>query len=311
VIVVLSLNTAVDRLMFVPDFAGGDVFRAQRAVAVAGGKALNVARVLRRLGLPVRVIGTLGGMPGAFVRAWCDREGVDGRWVQIEADSRTCVIVIDPHSAHQTVLNEPGPSVSPAEIGQIEAAIDQATEEGDTLCISGSMPPWISESFYADLVLRMPERGVRVLVDASGEALRLALEAHPWAAAPNMAECATALARAEDPQTLIAALSEQVEHAILTRGAEGLLYAHGADVWRVRPPAIQTVNAVGSGDACVAGFLAGVTRGRSALDAIRLGVACGAANAARFEPGIESIAEVERLSSLVRFDSLEKTPHSH
>ena len=95
-IVVLSMNTAVDRLMLVPNFADGEVFRAERSVAVPGGKALNVARVLRQLGEPVRVVGTLGGMPENFVRTWCDRAGVDGRWVRIEADSRTCVIVVDP-----------------------------------------------------------------------------------------------------------------------------------------------------------------------------------------------------------------------
>ncbi|HEY8686829.1 MAG TPA: hexose kinase [Chloroflexota bacterium] len=301
-IVVLSLNTAIDRLMLVPGFAGGQVYRAERSVAVAGGKALNVARVLRRLGHPVRVVGMLGGMPESFVRTWCDREGIEGHWVRIEMDSRTCVIVVDPQSAHQTVLNEPGPRLNSSDMRRIDAAIEQTTQEGDTLCISGSAPPGVAASFYADLIVRMRERGIRVLVDTAGAALRLALDALPWAAAPNASECATALSHAEDPPTLIAALSERVEHAILTIGSEGLLYAHGDRIWRVRPPAIQTVNAVGSGDACVAGFLAGIIRGLPPLDAIQLGVACGAANAARFEPGIESVAEVERLSSLVRID---------
>jgi 1-phosphofructokinase family hexose kinase len=302
VIVVLSLNTAIDRLMLVPGFAGGRVYRAECSVAVAGGKALNVARVLRRLGHPVRVVGTLGGMPESFVRTWCDREGIEGHWVRIETDSRTCVIVVDPQSAHQTVLNEPGPRLNSSDMRRIDAAIEKTTQEGDTLCISGSAPPGVAASFYADLIVRMRERGIRVLVDTAGAALRLALDALPWAAAPNASECATALSHAEDPPTLIAALSERVEHAILTIGSEGLLYAHGDRIWRVRPPAIQTVNAVGSGDACVAGFLAGIIRGLPPLDAIQLGVACGAANAARLEPGIESVAEVERLSSLVRID---------
>jgi len=85
------------------------------------------------------------------------------------------------------------------------------------------------------------------------------------------------------------------KHNIMTCGG-------GNNLAEARQPAIQTVNAVGSGDACVAGFLAGIIRGLPPLDAIQLGVACGAANAARFEPGIESIAEVERLSSSVRID---------
>jgi tagatose 6-phosphate kinase len=305
VIVVLSMNTAVDRLMLVPNFTDGEVFRARRSVAVPGGKALNVARVLRRLGEPVRVVGTLGGMPETFVRTWCDREGVDGRWVRIEAESRTCLVVVDPSSPHQTVLNEPGPELNSVEIQAVIEAIDRAVQPDDVLCISGSAPLGVSSAFYAELAIRMREHGVHVLVDAAGESLRHALEAHPWAAAPNASECAMALSRPEDPRTLIAALSERTGHAIVTLGPDGLLYAHAGAVWHVRPPAIQTVNAVGSGDACVAGFLAGMARELPALDAIRLGVACGAANAAQFEPGIESEAEVDRLSSLVRIEALD------
>jgi 1-phosphofructokinase family hexose kinase len=305
VIVVLSMNTAVDRLMLVPDFTPGEVYRAQRAEYFAGGKALNVARVLRQLGEPVRVIGTLGGMPEGFIRAWCDRAGVDGRWVRVVAESRTCVTVIDPGSERQTVLNEPGPTLTSEEIEGIDAEIDTATREGDTLCISGSAPPGVPDNFYAGLVRRMRTRGVKVLVDASGEPLRLALEARPWAAAPNAQECAAALGSDENPGSLVVALAEHVDHAMVTLGRKGLLYAHGRSAWRVSPPKIHAVNAVGSGDAFVAGFLAGMTRGLPDHEAVRLGVACGASNAARFEPGIGSPAELECLSALVRVDPLQ------
>lgn len=275
---------------------------------MAGGKALNVARVLRRLGEPVRVVGTLGGMPEAFIRAWCDREGVDARWIRIEGHSRTCVIVVDPNSSHQTVLNEPGPTLTATDLQQVTATLDEATAAGDTLCISGSLPLGVPDTFYADLVHRMRKRDVRVLVDASGEPLRLALEAHPWAAAPNAAECAGALSLPDDPPRLLAALSRQTEHALLTLGSEGLLYADHAAAWHCFPPVVQAVNAVGSGDACVAGFLSGMGRGFSTHDAIRLGVACGAANAARFEPGIDSPAQVQQLSTETRIRPLNPVP---
>jgi tagatose 6-phosphate kinase len=303
-IVVLSMNTAVDRPMLVPNFSPGEVYRAQRADYFAGGKALNVARALRQLGEPVRVVGTLGGMPANFIRAWCDRARVDGRWVEIAAESRTCVIVVDPVSGRETVLNEPGPSLSSDETQRVTPEIERSTGEGDILCISGSMPPGVPADFYAGLVRRMRDRGVAVLVDASGDSLALALEARPWAAAPNASECATALALGEDLPALVMALAERVDHAMVTLGSEGLLYAHGGAVWRISPPGIHAVNAVGSGDAFVAGFLAGITRGLPGREAARLGVACGASNAARFEPGIGSVVEVERLSALVRIDRM-------
>lgn len=303
-IVVLSMNTAVDRLLLVPGFAPGEVYRAQRSQTFAGGKALNVTRVLRQLGEPVRVVGTVGSMLEDFVRASCDRAGIEGRWVRIAEESRTCVIVVDPRSDRQTVLNEPGPTLNSREIQDVDAEIDHATRDGDTLCVSGSLPPGVPEGFYRGLVTRLRKRGVKVLVDASGGSLRCALAAHPWAAAPNEQECATALTLEDNVRRPIVALAEQADHAMVTLGPKGLLYAHAGRVWRVLPPGIHAVNSVGSGDAFVAGFLAGMTRGLPDLEAIRLGAACGASNAARFEPGIESSGEVERLSALVQIDDL-------
>jgi tagatose 6-phosphate kinase len=139
--------------------------------------------------------------------------------------------------------------------------------------------------------------------------LRLALQARPWAASPNASECAATLGLEENPRMLVRALAELVDHAMVTLGSEGLVYAHGDAVWRVSPPGIQTVNAVGSGDAFVAGFLAGITRGLPALEAIRRGVACGASNAARFEPGIGSLSELEHLSKLVRIEPVASISH--
>jgi 1-phosphofructokinase family hexose kinase len=299
------MNTAMDRLLLVTNFTPGEVYRAQRSEYFAGGKALNVARVVRQLGEPVRVVGTLGGMPEGFIRAWCDRAGIDGNWIRIAAESRTCVIVIDPSSERQTVLNEPGPTLNSEEIGGVVAEIDHATRAGDTLCISGSAPPGVPDDFYAGLACRMRERGVKVLVDASGGSLRSALEARPWAAAPNEQECAAALGSEENPENLVVALAGQVDHAMVTLGREGVLYAHGRAVWRVSPPTVHAVNAVGSGDAFVAGFLAGMIRGLSEWESVRLGVACGASNASHFEPGISSVDEVEGMSALVRIDPLQ------
>lgn len=304
-IVVLSMNTALDRLVLVPDFAAGAVYRAQRAAYFAGGKALNVARVLRQLDQPVRVVGTLGGSPEPFIRAWCDHFGIQTYWVRTAVESRTCLTVIDPHSASQTVVNEPGPTLSAEEFQRVNDEIDRATRDGDLLCISGSSPPGVPDDFYATLVHRLRERNMAVLVDASGAALGAALEARPWAATPNAQEGAGALGLSDLPGPLVSALAERVEHALVTLGAAGLLYAAGGEVWRISPPSILEINAVGSGDALVAGFITGIMQGISGVEAVRLGVACGASNASRFEPGIGGAAEIDHLSSQVRIDPID------
>jgi 1-phosphofructokinase family hexose kinase len=300
VITVLSLNTAIDRTLLIPHFQTGDVFRAQRAAAFAGGKGLNVARVLRRLQRSVRVIGFLGGLPAPFIRARCDDLGIEQRWISIEGESRTCVIVVDPHAGGQTVLNEPGPSIGEEAIQQLRATIDAAVQPGDILCISGSAPPGVPDDFYAGLIRSLQAKDIRVLADVAGKVLRLAAARHPWALSPNLDEAAAAFAMPASAQAAAARLMRSAEHALITLGADGVLYAGQGEARFFRPPPIRPVNAVGSGDAFVAGFLAGIEEGYLPRDAVRLAVACGAANACRLEPDIGGLAEVRGLMEQVR-----------
>jgi tagatose 6-phosphate kinase len=293
-IVVLSLNTAVDRIMVVPNFHAGEVYRAEASRAYAGGKGINVARVVRQLGSPVRIVGPLGGLSAPFIRDECERMGIEGCWVPIENETRTCVIVADPEGG-QTVLNEPGPEIKAEEVERLTAAIRSATAPSDLLCISGSAPPGVLDGFYAEVVAEQERKGVRVLVDISGPALRLAWEARPWAVKPNLAEARAAFRTDEDGPTVARRLAEKAEHVLVTLGAEGVLHATDDQVALYRPPSVPVVNAVGSGDALAAGFLVVIKSGMSAEEALRLGVACGAANAMRLEPGVGSRNDVELL----------------
>jgi len=309
VISVLSLNTAIDRVFVVPGFQVGRVYRAESVQAYAGGKGLNVVRALRRLDVPTRVVGFLGGAPTPFIEERCAAIGVDQRWVPTADESRTCAIIVDPDSHHQTVVNEPGPTVGDADLNRLRGTLEDATLPGDILCISGSAPPGAPDDLYAQIVRSMRARGVRVLADVSGRVLRLTLDAHPWAVAPNVDECLAAFSPPGSPAPveLLERLTEYAEHALLTLGRDGLLYAgsESSHRWHLRPPDVRTVNAVGSGDALAAGFLAGIAEGLTGLEAARLGVACGASNAGRLEPDIGPRDGVESLMGGVRIEPLD------
>ena len=303
-ITVLSLNTAIDRVLTVPSFTAGNVYRARQARRFAGGKGLNVARAVRQLGEPVRILGFAGGMAGEFVDAWCRKRNVDARWIVTEGESRTCVIVVDPTSAHQTVLNEPGPDISSDELDRLRRLVMESVEPDDLFAISGSPPPGVPGDFYADVVQTLKQRGVRILVDAAGDVLRLALEVGPWAATPNMNELAAIIGRQVDEREAAKWLGDHTRHALLTLGRDGLILESISQVWLVSAPVIEPVNAVGSGDAVVAGFLVATARGAEPLEAARLAAACGAANAERLEPGIGDAARVEELKGSVKFRPL-------
>lgn len=305
---ILSLNTALDRTLVVPDFSPGGVYRANTVLTEAGGKGLNVARVLRQLDVPVRVVGFLGGTVAPSIAHRVAQVGIEAEWVRIAGETRTCIIVADPHQAEQTVLNEPGPWVSPQEIDTLRQTLRSTLQPGDILAISGSTPPGVPQDFYAEIVRSFPL--VRVLVDARGPALHRALHEHPWAATPNLDEARTAV-QGETPHDIIRALHCFSSHVLLTLGAQGILAHVPSGLYHVEAPHVPTRNAVGSGDACVAGFLAASQTGASPLQAVRLAAACGAANAARLEGSIGSRAEIEQLLTAVRVLQLDPSPCSH
>lgn len=294
-IVVLSLNTALDRTLLVPGFRTGQVFRAERVVVTAGGKGLNVARTVRQLGSTVRVIGFLGGAPTQFVEQSCAADGIEQRWVRTAEDSRTCIIVMDPESADQTVINEEGPYVSALETEELWKNVLDSTGPDDLVSISGSAPPGVQDGFYGRLVGAVQEGGTRVLVDVSGAAFAGALPYRPWAVAPNMDEASTALGISGSPEEVARSLAQRAEHALLTLGSRGVIHGHDSEMTWYRPPAVASGNAVASGDAFAAGFLVGTERGWPVDRSVRLGIACGASNASRPFPGIGDADEIERL----------------
>jgi tagatose 6-phosphate kinase len=301
---VLSLNTAVDRVVRLERLIPGGVMRAKGATAFAGGKGLNVARALRRLGQEVQVVGFLGGTVRPFIESACADAGIRTAWAPTSGDSRTCTILIDEANGSQTVVNEPGPSVTRSEIDALLETLRASVRSGDLLCISGSAPPGMPDELYGQIVGQMNERGVRVLVDATGGALRAAVSARPWAVSPNEDELRSATGEGGDTAHVAGVLGATIPVVIVTLGRRGCLLVDEGRAWRVHPPAIREVNAVGSGDAFAAGFLAGIARGQLPVDAVTLAVACGASNASRLEPTIGPPDEIEHLRREVRVEPL-------
>lgn len=295
---VLSLNTAVDRTLVVPDLQVGGIYRPSAVYVEAGGKGLNVARFLRQLGEAVRVIGFVGGEAAALIRKRCTAEGIEQHWVETAGGSRTCIILVDGRGGRPTVINEPGPSVRADEVDALLSLLATEIGPGDTVSLSGSAPPGVAAGAIREIVTSLHSRGARVLVDTSEARLLEALEASPWAATPTDEEAAGAIGSAP-PEVLAAALVAQAEHVLLTRGAQGAIYARGDDVSLLTPPPILALNPIASGDALVAGFLSRMERGASGLESARFGVACGTSNAARVAPGLPPIGDIVDLASRV------------
>jgi 1-phosphofructokinase family hexose kinase len=313
VIVTVTLNTALDRTLTVPIFQLGHRHRSSDVVTQAGGKGVNVARVLKRLDVPVVATGLAGGRTGIRIVEELTEEAILNDFVRIGDESRTSTMVIDPTSGTQTEVYEWGPRVTEAELGMLMDKLRYLARGADLVVFAGSLPRAVDEGFYAEAVRDLTRRDVRVVLDSEGEPLRAGIEAEPWLVAPNQRE-AEQLAGQElfDDDDFMMALD-----TIAEQGARNVLITLDTGCFalvreerrpkrfRVVAPQVEPVSAVGAGDALLAQLLAAQADGQATEDALRIAVAAGAASvlevgAGRFDP-----AEARRLMSSVEVHELQ------
>jgi 1-phosphofructokinase family hexose kinase len=298
-ILCVTPNVAIDRLISVPVFAAGGVWRAKAARLTCGGKGVNVARALRHLGHDSVCAGLIGGESGCRAADEARAEGLSTDWTWIDGETRTCVVIVDDRGT-ATVVNEPGPVVEASDWSRLVADIEAAARETKAVCICGSLPQGVASDGLARLVAAASADGRPVWVDTGGDALRGALYAVPSGVKINGDEAAALLGEAVTtvPAAVRAArlLSESgATRAVVTMAAAGAVLADGDGTWLARPPPLPAVNTVASGDAFLAGLLAGFADGLNAAEALRLAAATGAANTQSLGLADIDVAVVMRL----------------
>jgi 1-phosphofructokinase family hexose kinase len=312
-IVTVTLNAAVDRTLSVPSFQIGQRHRASVGFTSAGGKGINIARALKRLGAPVVASGLAGGRTGTLIVEELTAEGILNDFVRIREESRTSTAVLDPTSNAYTEINEWGPDVQEDELEILRDKLAYLCQGAEFLVLAGSLPRGVEAGFYGELIREANRRGVATILDAEGEALRLGVEAEPHLVSPNMREAEGLVGHEfSDSEDLAGGLDEIAElgarNVLITleTGCYALLREDRQDV-RIRAdaPVVEAVSRVGAGDTLVAGFVASRLAGRPFEEAVRAGVGAGAASVLEAGPGRFDPREAGRLASLVTVERLE------
>lgn len=306
---VLCLGTtpALQRVMVFDRFTLGEANRAAELHEGSAGKTINVAKVAHALGAPTRVISLVGGRTGELIRRDLDQLGVPHDLVSCEVPTRVCVTVIDRATGGITECVEEAGRVSDAELDQLRQRFEAALTEAGVLVLSGSLAPGVPRDFYAYCVARASSLGVRTILDAQTEPLRLALPQRPFAVKPNRSELGWTLGVKIDSE---AALHEAVKKLIasgpswvaITAGRESILVSDGQRFWRLAPPRVEAVNPIGSGDAFAAGMAVGLVRGQAMPHVVALGAACGASNALHMLPGQIELQQVQELQRSIQVE---------
>jgi 1-phosphofructokinase/tagatose 6-phosphate kinase len=317
-IVTVTLNTAIDKTLSVPNFRLGRRHRTVEQTTMPGGKGVNVARVLKRLGAPVIATGLAGGATGTRIVDQLTQLSVLSDFVRIGEESRTNTAVIDPTTGEQTEINERGPKVTAREV---ELFVDKLLylAKGASLCVfAGSLPRDVDIDIYADLIRELRRLHVTTVIDTDGDALRRAVRAEPDVISPNVLEAEELVGHEfNDDEDRTYAVKEMCElgarEAIMTMpdGCFARMVPHeGAGEHalyrvRVRGGVIEPRATVGSGDAFLAGFVAARYQRRPVEEALAFGVACGAESTQHLGAGLVAPERVERL-----LDEVEVERHS-
>jgi 1-phosphofructokinase family hexose kinase len=312
-IITVTLNAAMDKTLEVPSFTPGRRHRTVDQTTKPGGKGVNIARAIKRLGQPVIATGLAGGATGTRIVEALNDESILNDFVRISDESRTNTAVLDPTTGLQTEINERGPAVSAQELELFREKLLYLAQ-GASICVfAGSLPRGVDQDVYYSLIRDVRRLGVTTMIDSDGEPLRLAMRAEPDLVSPNELEAEELVGHefndVDDRASAVVEMTRQGAREAIMTVPDGC-YARIFDgasptVYRVRIEEQEARSAVGSGDAFLAGYVAARYGDQSPLDCLRFGVACGAESTHHFGAGILDPTQVERLLGVVESETFE------
>ncbi|MFJ8659760.1 1-phosphofructokinase family hexose kinase [Streptomyces sp. NPDC093795] len=276
-ILTVTLNAALDVTWGVEGLRPRTSHRVDTTYERAGGKGVNVARVLTTLGHDPLATGLVGGPTGRLIRAELRAARVREAFLDVAGDSRRTLAVVSRDDGDATVFNGRGPRVDPAEWELFARHFASLLAGVRVAVLSGSLPPGLPPDAYARLIRTAAAAGVRTVLDASGPALVEALSAGPDVVKPNADEIAAATGHHDLPAAAAALRDLGARTVVASAGADGLYAITPEGSWRAAPPERLSGNPTGAGDACVAAIAAGLAAGSAWPDILRQAVALSAA----------------------------------
>jgi 1-phosphofructokinase family hexose kinase len=306
----LTLNPAIDRELTVEEIAYDKVLSALEARVDFGGKGFNVSRMLKSLGMPSVAVGFVGGNTGRRLQDGLHALGINSDFVWIESETRTNISVVTQVHNHYLKVNEKGPLVNAAKQDELLEKIDSIARAGDWWVLAGSLPPGVDDPFYARIIKVLNERRATAILDTTGEALRLGCREKPFLIKPNGEETQALTGMPVDTPAQVALAATELrkmgaQNVVISLGKAGAILQTTQATWMVYPPVVKEKNPIGAGDAMVGGLVWALAQDKPLDEALRWGVASGAAAASLSGTDVGSLAQITELRSQVQSEALE------
>lgn len=299
----ITLNPSIDYVMFTDGFEQGALNRAHTTYKFAGGKGINVSRVLKTLDNDTTVFGFLGGFPGQFIKDKLQSSNIQVECVEVNSDTR---INVKLKGASETEINAPGPDINEKHIQQLMNKIEALTTD-DTVIIAGSIPKSMPDDIYAQIAKRCYTKNIPFVVDAEKDLLNSVLQYKPLFVKPNIVELEEMLDTRLQSDEAIISSAKQLMHkgaqmVFVSMGGDGAMLVTNDKCFKAIVPKGQVVNTVGAGDSTVAGMIAGLKNNASIEDAFKQAVACGTATA--FTEDLASATEINDILQHIQINQL-------
>ncbi|VTT00806.1 1-phosphofructokinase [Streptococcus dysgalactiae] len=276
----VTLNPSIDFIVRIDQLNLGSVNRMVSDDKFAGGKGINVSRVLQRLGVGNTATGFLGGFTGHFIEDSLKNEGIETAFVKVDQDTRINVKIT---SQEETEINGQGPMISQEQLESLKAKLSQLTSD-DTVVFAGSAPANLGNAVYKELIPLVRKSGAQVVCDFEGQPLLDALANNPLLVKPNNHELeaifGVPLNSLNDVETYARRILEMgAQHVLISMAGDGALLVTEEATYFAKPIKGQVKNSVGAGDSMVAGFTGEFVKSKDPVEALKWGVACGTATA--------------------------------
>lgn len=299
----VTLNPAIDYVVRLEHVEPGAVNRMESSDTFAGGKGINVSRILKRLGYASTATGFVGGFTGEFIKKSLETEEIGTQFVQVDQDTR---INVKLKADQETEINGLGPVVTDEQLRDLETLLSNVLE-GDLVVFAGSAPASLGNQVYNRLIPLVKQAGAEVVCDFEGETLIDSLAHQPLLVKPNNHELGAIFGVTLDTREDIVRYAQEIlakgaKNVIVSMAGDGALLVTPEATYFAKPIKGSVKNSVGAGDSMVAGFTGEYTKSHNLLEALKWGVACGTATA--FSDDLASMDAIQKMYEKVEVEIL-------
>ena len=278
----VTFNPALDKTVTIDNFKLNEVNRVLSIKKDAGGKGINVSKMLDKLGGKSCAAGFLGLETGKYIEKELTQAGIQTCFVHTHEETRVNLKVVDPLNSTFTDINEPGGIVSQADIKSLKSKLLSMVKSDDIVVFSGKTANGMEDSVVKEWSLQCKHKGAKVFVDAEGKTLKLAVEAQPYMIKPNLEELKSICGKKLDNQEAVILecdklIKSGISIVALSLGENGALFFYEDDRFYAKALKVEVKSTVGAGDSMMAAFAYGVQHNLGLEEKAKLSMAASAA----------------------------------